>query len=279
MANAGLLGTLGWLIAGLPGVKIAMIAVVLVFLFTPRVPAQILMNHLRAKRLSPVQAPRLYSMLEYLSQKAGLSKPPVLYYLPSPRLNAFAVGSGDDGAIAITRGLASVLTPREMAGILAHEITHIKNYDVQVMALSSIFGRLTGYLSMSGQILLLISLPLFLTGYIEISLLPLGLMVFAPALSMLLYLGLSRTREFEADLGSARLLGDPGALASALAKVEEFNTQASGHRLLRIPVRPGEPPLLRSHPATRERVRRLRGIARQHAPYDGYSAGRRIILM
>ncbi|WDP92466.1 MAG: M48 family metalloprotease [Desulfobacter sp.] len=278
IANAGLLGVLGWFMAGPAGIKIAMIAVVLVFVFTPHVPAHIIMGHLRARPLTPEQAPRLYAMLNLLSQKAGLARMPALYYLPSPRLNAFAVDQGGDIAVAVTKGLVTALTPREMAGILAHEITHIKNNDFQVMALSSVFGRLTGYLSLAGQFLLVISLPLFLTGYARVSLLPLVLMVFAPMLSMLLYLALSRTREFEADLGSARLLDDPGALASALARVEQFNTMSAGYRLLPLPARPGEPPLLRSHPPTQERIRRLQHLARQSAPHGTHGTGRRITV-
>lgn len=276
IANAGILGLLGWFMAGVPGVKIAMIAVVLLFVLSPRLPASMIMLHLGARPLSPGQAPRLYEILSFLSRKAGLDRVPALYYLPSPRLNAFAVGSSDDGAVAITKGLVHALTPGEMAGILAHEITHIKNRDLQVMALSSVFGRLTGTLSIAGQILLLISLPLIVAGYVEISLLPLAIMVFAPVVSTLLYLALSRTREFEADLGSARLLEDPRPLASALDRVEKFNTMAKGFRFLPLPARPGEPPLLRSHPDTGERIRRLMAVARPPAPYENLGAGRKI---
>ncbi|MCG8632509.1 MAG: zinc metalloprotease HtpX [Desulfobacterales bacterium] len=255
VSMAGLLSLLGWFLAGFSGIKTALIITALAFAFTPRMPSRLTMKSLRARPLNPRVVPGLYAITGKLSGRAGLDRAPDLYYLPSPKLNAFSAGSGKDSAIGITHGLLSALTTREMAGILSHEITHIKNNDMQIMALSAVFGRITGYLSLAGQILLLMSVPLAISGAMEISFLPLLLMIFAPAISTMLYFALSRTREFEADLGSLTLLNDPHALASALSKVEQ--SQLNGWRRMFIPLAAKPAPLLQSHPATKERVRRL----------------------
>ena len=257
LCMAGLLGILGWFIAGAGGIKMAMIVTFLAYLFTPRMSSALIMRSLKARPLPVGAAPELYRILALLSRRAGLSRRPVLYYLPSKKLNAFAVGSPSDPAIGITHGLGASLTSREMAGILSHEITHIKNNDMQVMALSGVFGKITGYLSIVGQLMLIFSLPLVLAGQVHISLLPLALLVFAPTLSLMLHLALSRTREFEADLGSAVLLNDPHALASALSKVEQSQKGRWQRLFLPMPYAPNQAPLLQSHPPTKERIRRL----------------------
>ncbi|MCG8688204.1 MAG: zinc metalloprotease HtpX [Desulfobacterales bacterium] len=270
ISMAGLLGLIGWLVAGVSGVKIAVILTTLTVVFTPKMPPRLVMKSFRAKPLNPRTLGGLYKIAGQLAQNAGLEKIPALYYLPSPKLNAFAVGNKKDSAIALTHGLITALTTRELAGILAHEITHIKNNDTQVMALSSVFGRMTNYLSLAGQILLVFSLPLVIAGKTTLSLLALGVMVFAPVFSMLLYLALSRTREFEADKGSLILLNDPRALASALSKVEQYNTGAWRRFFAPIQVRPDQAPLLLSHPPTKERVRRLLAMSPKQKYHPGY---------
>jgi heat shock protein HtpX len=255
ISMAGLLSLLGWFLAGLAGVKTALVITALAFAFTPKMPSRLIMKSLRARPFNPNAVPGLYTIAGELSGKAGLDDVPDIYYIPSPKLNAFSAGSGKDSAIGITHGLLSALTPREMAGILSHEITHIKNNDMQIMALSAVFGRITGYLSLAGQLLLIMSIPLTVSGMMEISIMPLLLMIFAPGVSTLLYFALSRTREFEADLGSLTLLNDPHALASALSKVEQ--SQIRGWRRMLVPLPARSAPLLQSHPSTKERIRRL----------------------
>ncbi|HCY84512.1 MAG TPA: peptidase M48 [Desulfobacteraceae bacterium] len=277
---AGLLGFLGWLLAGPAGIKVAMIITMLAFVFTPKLPSRMVMGSLRARPLHPAAAPELYRIVETLSRRAGLEKMPTLYLTPSRKLNAFAVGSSEDSAVGITHGLVSALNTREMAGILSHEITHIKNRDMQVMALSAVFGRITNFLSVTGQILLLVSLPFALMGQVTYSLFPLMVLIFAPMMSMLLYLALSRTREFEADKGAADLLNDPHALASALSKVEQYNTRTWQRMFFPVAVKPDQTPLLQSHPPTKERIKRLLAMApppRMHRFTPG--GGRRIMVI
>ncbi len=272
---AGLLSLLGWFLAGTAGIKIALIITVLTFAFTPRMPSRLIMKSLRAKPFNPRAVHRLYAIAGQLSRKARLPRVPDLYYLPSPKLNAFSAGSGKDCAIGITHGLLSALTPQEIAGILSHEITHIKNNDMQIMALSAMFGKITGYLSLIGQILLILSIPLAVTGSMEISFAPLLLMIFAPGVSTMLYLALSRTREFEADLGSLTLLNDPHALASALSKVEQSQFNFLRRMFTPLPASPNQAPLLQSHPLTKERIRRLLAMKPPRPDRRSGSTGRR----
>ena len=276
---AGLLGFLGWMLAGPAGVKVAMIITIMAFMFTPKLPSRMVMRSLKARPLHPSTTPELYRIVELLSRRAGLERIPTLYLTPSRKLNAFAVGSSEDSALGITRGLLSALSTREMAGILSHEITHIKNRDMQVMALSAVFGRITNFLSVTGQILLLISLPFAMMGKVTYSLFPLMILILAPTASMLLYLALSRTREFEADKGAVTLLNDPHALASALSKVEQYNTRTWQRMFFPVAVKPDQAPLLQSHPPTKERIKRLLAMAPPpRRPHFTTRGGRRIVV-
>ena len=254
LTMAGLLGLLGYVLAGMAGAKAAMMLAALGVAFTPAVPPAFIMARMGARPMDPYSVPRLHAIAARLARTAGLEQIPVLYLLPSRQLNAFAMGSEQASAIGITHGLLSALTPREIAGILAHEITHIKNNDTQVMAMSAVFARLTSFLAFAGQIALIICLPLVLAGTMEVNLLLLAALASAPWISMFLIQALSRTREFEADLGSVILLNDPQALASALIKVDNWQ-RSTLRRFFPYVGRPD--PMLMSHPPTEERVRRL----------------------
>jgi heat shock protein HtpX len=173
-------------------------------------------------------------------------------------LNAFATGTPDKAVVGITEGLLRRLSLRELAGVLAHEISHIRNNDLAVMSLADVMTRFTQSLSYLALFLAIFNLPGLLMGESDISLAALLLLYLAPTLGSLLQLGLSRTREYDADLEGAQLTGDPGGLASALEKLERY--QGNFWEDLTLPV-PGrripQPSLLRSHPPTEERIRRL----------------------
>jgi heat shock protein HtpX len=140
--------------------------------------------------------------------------------------------------------------------VLAHEVTHIQHNDLRVMSFAHLIGRMTGVLSTLGQVLLFLNLPLLLFGRSPVSWLGVVLLLFAPTLSNLLQLALSRTREFDADLGAAQLTGDPVGLAMALKKMERFEENVL--RQVFVPgYRTGDRSLLRTHPEMGERVRRL----------------------
>lgn len=226
------------------------------FLVGPQISPRLLLGMYRAWQLSPYDAPQLYRLIRALAERAHLPSIPTLYYTPSQTLDAFTVGKQADAAIAITDGLLHKLALRELASVLAHEISHIQHSDMRVMILADLVSRITHFLSLIGQLLILINLPLFLLTEKSISWFAVLLLIFAPAISSLLQLALSQVREFDADLGAVNLTGDPQGLASALAKLE----QQQGGLLKRILIpgrRDPEPSLLRTHPRTEERISRL----------------------
>ncbi|WP_211107173.1 M48 family metalloprotease [Azospirillum thermophilum] len=130
---AVLLALCGWVVAGGDGVAWAFAAGALSLLFSPRVSPRLVLGMFAARRLSYHEAPRLHEVTEAIARRAGLPVVPELYYIPSPVLNAFTVGSREQPAIAVADGLLSALTLRELAGVLAHEVSHIRNNDLWVM--------------------------------------------------------------------------------------------------------------------------------------------------
>lgn len=259
---AGFVMLLGQLLWGADGIWILLWVGIIGVLFSPSFSPWLIMRMYGASRLTPQQVPAIWRLLTILSERAGLRAQPELYYVPSRMLNAFAVGSSGQVAIGVTDGLLRQLDQRELAGVLAHEISHIRSNDLWVMGLADLFSRATSLLSLMGQFLLLINLPLVLFSQVSISWFAIALLIFAPSLSALAQLALSRTREFDADLNAARLTGDPEGLAHALAKIE----QVQGGWLERIFL-PGrrvpEPSLLRTHPLTEERIARLMALQPQ----------------
>ncbi len=247
---------MGWLLWG--GDMIVWLALfsVVFAVFSPVNSPQWVMRLVRAKPLSVSQAPRLHAIVSELSRRAGLESVPALYYLPSRQLNAFAVGRSSNSAIAVSAGLTRLLERDEVEAVVAHEISHLANDDIRVMSLAALSGRMTALFSFVGQFILLFSLPLMLVSTIHINWLALVLLIFAPQLSTLAQLGLSRVREYQADLCAANLLGSPQALITALGKIETYS------RPLWQRIFPGAqlPGFLRTHPPTAERIRRLREI-------------------
>ncbi|WP_455221232.1 zinc metalloprotease HtpX [Kaarinaea lacus] len=253
---AGLMSYIAAAIAGEVLAWIAFAAVLILFLTNPVIAPQFILRMYNARPIDFYDAPRLYQLIEFIAQRAGLKVAPRLYYIPSNVINAFSMGTPKDSLIAISDGVLRKLNFEELAAILAHEVTHVKNNDIRVMTFADIAGRITKILSLLGQFLVLVNLPLIMFTELEINWLPLLVMVFAPLLSDLIQLGLSRVREYDADLGSAVLLGDAKPLASALTKMEHYKHNYFGG--LFIPVqRIPEPSLLRTHPPTEERVKRL----------------------
>ncbi|WP_275096355.1 zinc metalloprotease HtpX [Sedimenticola hydrogenitrophicus] len=232
------------------------VGVILAMSTLPDISPHWLLRLYHARRLHPQQAPDLTRLMEQIGHRAGVTPTPALYWIPSSAINAFSVGSRDEAAIALTDGLLQLLSPRELAGVLAHETSHIANHDMRLMNLADVISRLTHMLSLTGILLALISLPLVLLGMAPLPLLGLLLLIAAPTLSALLQLGLSRVREFQADLSAAHITGDPVGLASALGKIE-YRQTSLWRRILLPGYRDPEPSLLRTHPETAERVWRL----------------------
>ncbi|MGC9520701.1 MAG: zinc metalloprotease HtpX [Anaerolineae bacterium] len=251
-----ILGTLAYIFGGWRAALWGVIGSIPLLLFSQQMSPQLMLRMYGAKPVAPSGAPNIYRILEDMADRAELPRTPRLYYIPSRMMNAFSVGRRDDAAIAVTDGMLRNLNRRELIGVLAHEIAHIRDGDMRVMAFADVISRITGLLSSLGQVLLILNLPLLLMGMPPISWFAVLLLMAAPTLTGLLQLALSRTRELQADISAARLSGDPEGLASALAKMER---QEAG--LLRRVLLPGyrvpDPSLFRTHPETEERIQRL----------------------
>ncbi|MFB9886367.1 zinc metalloprotease HtpX [Balneatrix alpica] len=248
LALALLLGSWGtWLWLGL----------VLGLLWLPLQPGWVLRLH-RAQALHYNQAPQLYWLLEQLCQRAELASIPRLYWLPSQEPNAFTLGQGRQTAIALSEGLLRRLNSRQLQGVLAHELAHVRQGDWRLLAWADGISRLLRGLSLLGQLGLILALPFWLLGQVQISWGGMLLLVLLPWLSTLLQLALSRTREFSADMEAARLSGDPEGLAQAL---EALHWQPGWWQRLLIPAKAeAGSAWLRTHPPTPERIKRLRAL-------------------
>lgn len=252
-AFLALLGALLW---GPTGTAALLAVGALAISFNPARSARWVMRAQGASPITYAQAPPLWHAVEELAARAGLPAVPALYHLPSSALNAFTVGSRSRSAIALTDGLLRALEPRELVAVLAHEVSHVRNNDLWLMGLADLFTRTTSVLSTAGLFLLFLNLPLMLVGHVYVSWLAVALLVVAPNLSALAQLALTRTREYDADLGAVELTWDPDALASALLKIS--GTQRHWlHGLLLPGRRHPDPSLLRTHPETDQRVARL----------------------
>jgi len=250
-AMAALAGALGWTLFGDAGLWAAALGPVLAGIGRGVSP-NVVLRLTGARPIPAAQAPGLYGIVATLADRARLPRVPRLYYLPTRALNAFAAGGQDEPAIALSDGLLRNLETREIAGVLAHEIAHVRARDVWVMTLAAVVGHMTTLLSFLGLILLIVLLPMAILTRYELPPLALVLLVFAPTVSSLLQLALLRTREYDADIAAVELTGDPRGLASALQKLE----RRQGGWMERV-FTARAPKWLRSHPATAERIRRL----------------------
>ncbi len=260
-----LLILLGYTINGLLGIITAGIVGLVLLVFASQVPSRVIMRMQGGRLLNEQQAPQLHYLIKQLAARAGLPRMPQLYFVPSPAPNAFATGSKSDPAIAVTQGLFQLLDNRQLSGVLAHEISHIRNNDLKLKSMAAIMSRITNAFSFFGKLLIFINLPLLFMGEAVISWWAILILLLAPMVSGLLYMGLSRTREYDADLSAARITGDPEGLASALERLEQLNGQLL-RRLLLPRRRAMGPEILRSHPDTSERVRRLRDLIPRYEP-------------
>lgn len=249
------LAVAGWILAGAAGAVWSMLLVAATAFIGSRIPARLILARSGAGLLHRRHAPALYDILHELYRRAGLNMEPALFYVPSPALNAFAVGDRRDGGIAISDGLLRALDYRQLAGVLAHEVSHLSHNDTRVMSMAATITQLTIMGATVLQMLLLIMLPWVLTGELQLPWLTLLFVTFAPTASTLLQLALSRNREFTADLEAVALTGDTHGLASALEVLERNNS--SWLETLFGRTRPALPRWLHTHPPTRARIRRL----------------------
>lgn len=270
--TAFMLGGIGLLLAissiliwGLVGALITAACVAILYVTSPRIPPGLLMRFYRAREVDTARGGQLSDILHALAERSELERVPQLFIVPSMMLNAFAVGTQKNAAIALTEGLLRRLDTPEIAAVLAHEISHVKNNDLAVMGLADIMSRFTLALSYLAAVLAFMNIFFLITaGEAYLSWLGILLLYLAPALSSLLQLSLSRAREYDADLSAARLMGNPHALASALQKLDRYTGRFWEDLMFPVPGRRvPQPSVLRSHPTTEERIARLRELAPQ----------------
>lgn len=258
VGTAVILGASGLLLFGMSGVAWAAVLVGVMLILMPRVPPELLMRMYRARRVVPQPGDQLSEIVDVLAERAGLQSRPQLYVVPSMALNAFAAGKPDHAAIAITEGLLRQLTLREIAGVLAHEISHVRNNDLWVMGVADVFTRVTQSMSYVAIFLVMLNVLAAVQGEQYVSWWAIAFLYLAPMMSNLLQLGLSRAREYDADLEGAQLTGDPLGLAAALRRIEDHTGRLWEDVMLPAPGRRvAYPSILRSHPTTEDRVRRL----------------------
>lgn len=255
-----LLGLPSYYIAGNIGMVGTLFSVVILILITSMLPVNRIMEMTKGVRLNRHQYKGLHQMIDELSLRAGLEKVPDLYYIPSRKANAFVVGGRRKCAIAVTQGILEMLNREELEGVLAHEISHIKNKDLLVMKIADIMTRLTWSMSNIGMILFFVSIPFLLIGETLMPISGIVILMVAPILNFLLQFALSRTREFVADLDAVQLVGSPYGLASALSKLDRGN-QIIWNRFYRFANPLEELGLFRSHPPTQERIDRILNVA------------------
>lgn len=268
-----LLAVTAWAFGGAAGILYAVVFGAVSMLVVRRISPQMVLTMYKAKRVGEAEFPTGVRIVEELARRATLPAVPALYVIPSKMMNAFAVGRRDDAAIAVTDALARQLSARELAGVLAHEISHIAHEDVKVMALADMVSRFTSLMSTVGLLSLLLNLLGFAGGYAaQVPWLAVLVLLAAPTVGGLLQMALSRTREFDADLSAAMLTGDPDGLASALTRLEKAQGRIWESMLLpggRIP----DPSILRTHPLTAERVARLMALKAAPGGPDGSGLG------
>ena len=253
-----------WILFGMTGVYLSMAFTISGLFFGRNITTAMVMKMYKAQPIERHQSPELFDNFVQLCQRAELNPIPKLFYIPSKMANAFAVGKGDSAAVGITDGVVRMMNHREMAGILAHEITHIRCRDTTTMGIADIISRSVALVARIGFFMMIFSASTFLMGRGGLNLLLSGLvMMGSPMVATMLQLALSRTREFNADRGAAILTGDIEGLSSALLKLEKQQPRG----LLDLIFRPGnrrkQPNMLRTHPPTEDRIAALKALVEQ----------------
>ncbi len=258
--SLALLGVTAYVFAGAAGVIAALAVGSVSMAVVGRVSPRMVLAMYKAEPVPRYRFTEAHRILDTLSRRAGLAVAPKLHVVPSATVNAFAVGRRDESAIAVTDGLVRLLSVRELAGVLAHEVSHIANADLRVMALADMVSRYTAFMSSVGLFALLANLVFAAGGYaMQVPWYAVLVLVASPSVGSLLQLALSRTREFDADLGAVILTGDPDGLASALVKLDRVQTRHWEAMVLPGGRLPG-PSILRTHPPTDQRVERLMAV-------------------
>jgi heat shock protein HtpX len=231
-----------------------------------------------AREVDARSAPEFYGMVQQLARNAGLPMPKV-YIMDNPQPNAFATGRNpSNAAVAATTGLLNSLTPEEVAGVMAHELAHVKNYDTLTMTVTA---------TLAGAISMLANFAMFFGGNRDnnngIGMIgTIAMVLLAPLAAMIVQMAVSRSREYEADKGGAEISGMPLALASALQKIAGAakrvpnmaaeRNPATAHMFIVNPLS-GErmDNLFSTHPNTDNRIAALQKLAQTMGGSAGYA--------
>ena len=268
----GLLMALGYVLGNEAGLLFAFVFAMVMNFFSYWFSDKIILSWYRARIVDETEAPELYRMVEALAREAGIPTPKVAI-VPTDVPNAFATGRNPKhGVVAVTQGLLRILDRDELEGVLAHEISHIKNRDILVQTLAAVLaGAIIMVARWAGWMLWLGGLGGRDRDRDAGSVLgAVLLIVLAPIAAMLIQMAISRAREYLADETGARISGKPWALARALEKIEYYvsmrplrdGNPATAHMFIVNPFRGiSFAELFSTHPPTQKRIERLRRIA------------------
>lgn len=266
-ALTGLFLAVGGALGGTQGMAIALVFALATNLFAYWNSDKVLLSMYGAQPVDAASAPDLYRLVEQLAAKAGLPMPRV-YITDNPQPNAFATGrSPEHAAVCVTSGLLRQVNQEELAGVLAHELGHVKHRDTLTMTITAV---------MAGAIAMLANMAFFMGGGRDRNN-PLGFVgvllvtLLAPIAAVLVQAAISRSREFDADKAGAEITGRPMWLASALSRIDTAAQRidnypadanpATAHMFIINPLHGGMSGLFASHPSTEERIVRLRTMA------------------
>jgi heat shock protein HtpX len=279
-ALTGLFMALGYLIGREAGMLIALLVAAGVNFFAYWNGDKMVLRMHGAREVDRASAPEFHDMVERLAERAGLPMPRV-YIIDNPQPNAFATGRNpENAAVAATTGLLEALDHDEVAGVMAHELAHIKNRDTLIMTLTA---TIAGAIGMLGNFAFLFGgsrgrdNPLGAIGTI-------AMLILAPLGAMLVQMAISRTREYAADRGGAEISGQPQALASALQKISAFAKRvpndaaeanpATAHLFIINPLSGARMDnLFSTHPATENRIAALMEMTGEQRGVRAPSAG------
>jgi heat shock protein HtpX len=265
-ALTALLMALGFTFGGSQGALIALVVALGMNLFSYWNSDKIVLRMHGARQVDGQSAPEFYAMVAELARRAELPMPKV-YVIDSPHPNAFATGRNpENAAVAATTGLLNMLTRDEIAGVMAHELGHVKNRDTLIMTMVA---------TVAGAISMLANFGMFFRGNGNRgnALATILAVIVAPLAAMIVQMAISRTREYGADRAGAEISGNPMALASALAKISRgaaaipnpvAQQMPSAAQLYIVPAHVSE--MFSTHPATEKRIAALQDMAGDFTP-------------
>jgi heat shock protein HtpX len=262
-----LFGAVGGAIGGSQGMVMALAIGAAMNLFAYWFSDSMVLRMYRAREVDETSAPQLYNIVKELAGRAGLPMPRV-YLIDEEQPNAFATGRNPQhAAVAATTGILRLLSAREIRGVLAHELTHVRHRDILISTVTATIAAGISNLAQFGMLFGGRGSNDRPNPAVQII-----LMILAPIAAMLIQFAISRAREFEADRGGAEISGDPNALADALIKIESYvrgtpmpAAEAHPSTAQMMIINPlsggGLRGLFSTHPSTEERVSRLRAMA------------------